>query len=411
MILSNDNQLLLTPGMDRDSVFSGRNEVLAGKRMKVASRTSSRNSSRHTRRDDESSSTASRDSERETTMPIRPLRNLQAAEASSSSESDTSADESDEEKDGSSHSFSPRLVDANDYDDSKSTSSSSTSSGADDRVAAKVDRHSMPLAERIRLQESRGTKTNNKHRLERKSLALKIATQRLAEMNKASAEPSKNPSSSSSSSVPAKKSKHAPTEASSKRSDFYRRRTTLNESGIGVAIGAHRYKPLDPRVSNLHGHLDVGQFEHNFDFIKEIREKEMTDLRKRIAARKLGGRKGQKKRRELGLTHSDDASTLESDKTELKRLLQENADLKRNQIERAAKQTVKKSLQQQVAEGASGVYFPKKRDLKRMHLEAKFEEIRKRGGDGAVEKALAKRRKKNKTRDAGKLGGRIAGLA
>jgi hypothetical protein len=39
-----------------------------------------------------------------------------------------------------------------------------------------------------------------------------------------------------------------------------------------------------------------------------------------------------------------------------------------------------------------------------LHLEAKYEEIRKRGGDRAVDKVVAKRRKKNKSKDAGLLG-------
>ena len=42
-----------------------------------------------------------------------------------------------------------------------------------------------------------------------------------------------------------------------------------------------------------------------------------------------------------------------------------------------------------------GVYYPKRSELRKMELEAKFEEIRKRGGDEAVDKAIAKRRKKN----------------
>ena len=62
-----------------------------------------------------------------------------------------------------------------------------------------------------------------------------------------------------------------------------------------------------------------------------------------------------------------------------------------------------KKLQKEVAGGKS-VYFPKRKELKRLHLEAKFDELRKRGGDKAVDKALAKRRKKNKSKDAGLLG-------
>lgn len=61
----------------------------------------------------------------------------------------------------------------------------------------------------------------------------------------------------------------------------------------------------------------------------------------------------------------------------------------------AAKSSVKKKIRQEVASGKRGAYYPKRNELRRMELEAKFEEIRKRGGDEAVDKAIAKRRKKN----------------
>jgi hypothetical protein len=37
--------------------------------------------------------------------------------------------------------------------------------------------------------------------------------------------------------------------------------------------------------------------------------------------------------------------------------------------------------------------------MKRLQLEANYEELRKRGGEKAVDKALAKRWKKNKSKD------------
>lgn len=62
---------------------------------------------------------------------------------------------------------------------------------------------------------------------------------------------------------------------------------------------------------------------------------------------------------------------------------------------KAAKSSVKSKIRQEVASGKRGAYYPKRNELRRMELEAKFEEIRKRGGDEAVDKAIAKRRKKN----------------
>jgi ribosomal RNA-processing protein 36 len=260
---------------------------------------------------------------------------------------------------------------------------------------------SAPLAERIRRQREQGVSL--KAPRQRKSQARKIASERLAQFRKEK-KTTEDDDSSLEEGVrhEKKKSKHAPTESSSKRADFYRRKPMLNESGIGVDIGAHKYKPRDPRVDSLSGHLDVQHFEHNFDFLQDMRLTEMSTLRKNIAARKASGRKGQSRRRRMGLTN--DGGSLEEDQVELKRLMQEKADVERARIDRAAKQTVKKKLHEDVAEGKRGAFFLKRKEMKRLHLEAKYEEIRKRGGDRAVDKVVAKRRKKNKSKDAGLLG-------
>jgi ribosomal RNA-processing protein 36 len=272
--------------------------------------------------------------------------------------------------------------------------SDSKSDGGDDE-----EDESATLADRIRRQREQGVSL--KAPRQRKSQARKIASERLAQFRKEK-KTTEDDSLEAGVSDEKKKSKHAPTESSSKRADFYRRKPMLNESGIGVDIGAHKYKPRDPRVDSLSGHLDVQHFEHNYDFLQDMRQKEMGTLRKNIAARKAGGRKGQARRRRMGLTN--DGGSLEEDQVELKRLIQEKADVERAQVDRTAKQTVKKKLHEEVAEGKRGAFFLKRKEMKRLHLEAKYEEIRKRGGDRAVDKVVAKRRKKNKSKDAGLLG-------
>ena len=91
---------------------------------------------------------------------------------------------------------------------------------------------------------------------------------------------------------------------------------------------------------------------------------------------------------------------IQADQEELTRLLQEKAAYERAQIDLAAKQAVKRKMKQQV-EAGKGVFYLKKREMKKVQLEAKLEELRKRGGEKAVDKALAKRRKKNKSKDSG----------
>ena len=75
--------------------------------------------------------------------------------------------------------------------------------------------------------------------------------------------------------------------------------------------------------------------------------------------------------------------------------------MNRRKLERTAKQVVKRKIRDEVAAGNRGAYFLKRKEKKRLEFEAKMEELRKRSGDQAVEKAVAKRRRKAKSRDAG----------
>lgn len=278
----------------------------------------------------------------------------------------------------------------------------------------------LPLAERVakRAQLGRRYDSNNgedrdddggkKRLLERKNRAITLATERLRKAKKyyngsdSSSVPSSSDDDSSVEEAASnkvgqkkkkKKSKHAPTEMSSKRRDYFARgRPDLNSSGIGVSVGANKYKPRDPRMVSLSGHLDEDVFEKRYGFLDDVQEAEIAKLKKRISAWKTTGKKGQRARKKLGLTQGN--HTFENDQEELTRLTQEVAERKKASLVRAAKRNVKKKIREDVASG-KGVYYPKRSELRKMELEAKFEEIRKRGGDEAVDKAIAKRRKKN----------------
>jgi ribosomal RNA-processing protein 36 len=253
----------------------------------------------------------------------------------------------------------------------------------------------LPLHERLKRKEDEGFSLRGVRA--RKSRALEVASERLAKFNNQKAGDDGDDETQSKK----KKSKHAPAEVSSKRSDFFKRGAiNLNESGIGVEIGAHRYKPIDPRVSSLSGHLNEEQFEQNFAFVEEIRNKEIAHLKKRIQARKVSGQKGQQMRKRLKIS----GGSLEEDQEQLHTMVGEKSEIQRRKINRAAKQSVKKKMREEVVDGKHGVYFLKRKEKKRMELEAKFEVIRNTGGDKAVEKMLAKKRRKNKSRDAGLMG-------
>ena len=99
-----------------------------------------------------------------------------------------------------------------------------------------------------------------------------------------------------------KKSKHAPTEVSSRRRDYFARgRPDLNSSGIGVTIGANRYRARDPRTVSLSGHLDADAFAGRYGFLDEMQEGEIETLKRRVSAWKTSGKKGQKERKRLGI--------------------------------------------------------------------------------------------------------------
>ena len=303
-----------------------------------------------------------------------------------------------------------------DGDDSSDDDDSSNNNSAQD------SEEDLPLAERVARRAKLGRRYDNdeededggkRRRLERKNRAITLASERLRKARKG------NNNASDSSSVPSssddddssveearssnkkgdqqqkkrKKSKHAPTEMSSKRRDYFARgRPDLNSSGIGVSVGANKYKPRDPRMVSLSGHLDADVFEKRYGFLDEVQDAEIEKLKGRVSAWKATGKKGQRARKKLGLTQGN--YTLENDQEELTRLLQERAERKKASLVRAAKRSVKQKIREDVASG-KGVYYPKRSELRKMELEAKFEEIRKRGGDEAVDKAIAKRRKKN----------------
>jgi hypothetical protein len=118
-------------------------------------------------------------------------------------------------------------------------------------------------------------------------------------------------------------------------------------------------------------------------------------LQHRMKAYATPGRKGREMRKKLGLDASN--YDVRADAEELRRLQDESRTLERRQIERAAQ----KAVQAKFKTNSTSVYYkPKRRVLKESLREARLEEVRKRQGDGAVQKSLEKRRKREKSKDA-----------
>ncbi len=276
--------------------------------------------------------------------------------------------------------------DSDDCDDSNSSDEETEEMTLEDRIYAK--------------QHKQGVKRDPKVS-EKKRKALEIAQKRLKDLKRKRAGENEDSVSKSKERKQdkKKKSKHTPTCVSSLRNaHFSRGAPELNSSGIGVAIGQNRYKPRDPRHQSLSGHFDQNVFEERYEFLEKIQDDEIEKLKERCKAWKMTGKQGQRKRKKLGLTSGDTDEV--NDQAELNRLIQERAARSNAKIQTAAKRTVKKKLKEDVASGKKGAYYLKKRELKTMELEAKFEELKKIGGDKKVNEAIARRRKKKMGKDS-----------
>lgn len=175
--------------------------------------------------------------------------------------------------------------DSSDSDEDSNSEQDDNEESSDDDNGSDDDQADVPLSERVasRALQGRRYHTDNQgeddgkmQMAQRKSRAIELASQRLrdAKKKKMVAQKMKRDGSDDSSTEEQskrKKSKHAPTEMSSKRRDFYSRKTDLNSSGIGISIGANKYKPRDPRMVSLSGHLDADLFEKRYGFLDEVR--------------------------------------------------------------------------------------------------------------------------------------------
>jgi len=321
----------------------------------------------------------------------------------SDSDEDSSSDDSDSDQDEGSIRKSKNVDE--DGGDKWSDEDDSEANDSEDEEDETVP-SSMSLMERLRKQEDKQASLTTtlalKMKRERRSRAIPIAKERLQQFKKKQRSEkddevvSDNDIDGASKANKKRKSKHAPTEVSSRR----RHNKSLNESGIGVQIGSNRYQPRDPRMSSMSGHLDAQQFDQNFGFLHDMQENEIKLLKRKLKALQKPGPKGQRERKRLGIRITDTPESLQERLQDMQtKLARQNQD----RLERNAKRAVKQKIHAQVAEGKGGMYFPKRHELKEMKMEAKVEEIKKAKGKNGLDKYLAKRRKKQKSVHAKKM--------
>jgi hypothetical protein len=336
-----------------------------------------------------------------------------SAPSSSSDEDDNDNDDDDDSSVEQATNFNDLPSDDSCMEDSDNDNDDWNSNKDQDQEEQQHAPEDIPLADRIYSKRNDGIKSQAKARAEKKNQAIILAQKRLLELKRKREQMSSDSDSDSDGSDEGelsgggsavtdkkKKSKHAPTVASSSRKAFFERGAPdLNSSGLGVAVGANKYKPRDPRMQSLSGYLDNNVFEKRYDFLEQVQSDEIDKIKVRCKAWKVTGSKGNKLRRKLGMT--SDGRIAEDDDEELKRLVQERAARRDAKMRSAAKSAVKKKLRDDVADGKRGAYHLKRREMKELELSARFDQLRKKGGDSAVNKVLAKRRKRKMGKDSG----------
>ena len=305
--------------------------------------------------------------------------------------------------------------DDNDDDDDESDSSSSDD---DEDGNPNEDDHRTNLSLQERLQHDvsregaimRRTKQKRAEKQERKVNALQAAKQALLMHKKSKTreqlmdnddddntndgkDRTQTKVTSSSTAEPKKhRSKHAPAEVSSLRRDNVGHgrfnKTTSMSAGLAVDVRANLYKPLDPRVSSMSGHFDEDNFARNYAFLQEMREKEISQLERQVKSRRTKNGRRRKKY----------TTTLGQDMEALALLKQQNRQAKQRRVQRDAEKKVKQKIKEQVSKTGKA-FFLKKRDKRKLELEARLESM----PHAEQQKLLERRRKKNKSRDSKRM--------
>lgn len=142
-----------------------------------------------------------------------------------------------------------------------------------------------------------------------------------------------------------------------------------------VVKGSGR-RSRDPRFDDLSGEFNPTVFSQTYRFLNDAREQELASLKKSL----------KKVRSATSKANVENAIDF---------LQKSKAAAERDERLRQQKATVFATERQLVKQGKKP-YFPKKRVLRQIELADKFEQLKKAGG---VDKFIAKRRRKNASKD------------
>ncbi|XP_023305335.2 ribosomal RNA processing protein 36 homolog [Lucilia cuprina] len=137
----------------------------------------------------------------------------------------------------------------------------------------------------------------------------------------------------------------------------------------------------DPRFDERAGEYDVKKFKENYQFVSEIREKEVHHLKRQ-------------------LKRIEDNEEKEDIKKTMQRLINKNVEDKKWHKKQQLLKEEQNEIQKAIAEGKQPHYMTKK-ERRAKELVSQFEELKQKG---KLNKHLEKRRKKNVAKDRKRIG-------
>ncbi|XP_037821993.1 ribosomal RNA processing protein 36 homolog [Lucilia sericata] len=154
---------------------------------------------------------------------------------------------------------------------------------------------------------------------------------------------------------------------------------------LGVEMRTKRKKEedsiRDPRFDERAGEYDVKKFKENYQFVSEIREKEVHHLKRQ-------------------LKRIEDNEEKEDIKKTMQRLINKNVEDKKWHKKQQLLKEEQNEIQKAIAEGKQPHYLTKK-ERRAKELVSQFEELKQKG---KLNKHLEKRRKKNVAKDRKRIG-------
>ena len=142
--------------------------------------------------------------------------------------------------------------------------------------------------------------------------------------------------------------------------------------------GVRRKASRDPRFDPMSGAYDEARFSKSYEFLEEYRSNESNQLKAEL--KKV---RNEKKRKKLQVQLSKLASVSQVQKQKVDALKR--------------KSELKKVSRELVQQGHKPFYF-KKSDVKKIELAAKYQELKKNGGNSKVDRIIEKKRKRNATK-------------